>query len=526
MSANGTVAEQTSTSDMLLDARDIQKSFGPTRVLRGTNFSVAAGEIHALLGGNGAGKSTLIKIISGSERRDGGTLCLAGKNVDGAASDALASVGVVHQELALFPHLSVAENIYLPRLKNPAGTIDFKAAASAGRRALSNIDPVLAKEILHKRVIELNLHERQLVEIARVLDVGAQLILLDEPTANLTGAEALKLFAILKQLAKTRGVGIVFVSHRMQEIRQVADVCTVIRDGSTVVFREPVSELSDEHILTAIGGLTRICSPKGAAAARDRAAEPTVEAETSDTGTPTTTYRWSSDPGVADFKLGAIRVILPQSMILGLAGTPVGPMHLIRGLIGLRSAKSSSLTVGAHTSPPRSPAKAVRERVGFVSGDRSKGLFPTLPIVDNICASARVLRRSITTTHREAQEARTAVQRLNMRLSSVWASPSTLSGGTQQKVIIARWLSLKPKLLVLEEPTRGVDAATKADLYAIIRELAQAGTSVIWWSTEHSELVQLCDAVLAFNLDGTPKRVLSGSTLTEEALADATGMVA
>jgi ribose transport system ATP-binding protein len=492
MSANGTVAEQTSTSDMLLDARDIQKSFGPTRVLRGTNFSVAAGEIHALLGGNGAGKSTLIKIISGSERRDGGTLCLAGKNVDGAASDALASVGVVHQELALFPHLSVAENIYLPRLKNPAGTIDFKAAASAGRRALSNIDPVLA----------------------------------NEPTANLTGAEALKLFAILKQLAKTRGVGIVFVSHRMQEIRQVADVCTVIRDGSTVVFREPVSELSDEHILTAIGGLTRICSPKGAAAARDRAAEPTVEAETSDTGTPTTTYRWSSDPGVADFKLGAIRVILPQSMILGLAGTPVGPMHLIRGLIGLRSAKSSSLTVGAHTSPPRSPAKAVRERVGFVSGDRSKGLFPTLPIVDNICASARVLRRSITTTHREAQEARTAVQRLNMRLSSVWASPSTLSGGTQQKVIIARWLSLKPKLLVLEEPTRGVDAATKADLYAIIRELAQAGTSVIWWSTEHSELVQLCDAVLAFNLDGTPKRVLSGSTLTEEALADATGMVA
>ena len=512
---------------MLLEARGIYKSFGPTRVLRGINFAVAAGEIHALLGGNGAGKSTLIKIISGSERKDSGTLFLAGKNIDETSNDASAHVGVVHQELALFPHLSVAENIYLPRLINAAAIIDYREAAKVGRRALSMIDPALADAILYKRVGDLNLHERQLVEIARVLDIGAQLILLDEPTGNLTGGEALKLFAILKQLATTRGVGIVFVSHRMHEIRQVADVCTVIRDGSTVVFREPVAQLSDEHILNAIGGIERGggSTLRSERAARHLPAEPTIVAAGAE-HPQATTYRWGEGPSVADLQLDLIRILVAQGMILGLAGTPVGPVRLMNGLIGLRGASDWPTTVGGRARPPVNPAMAVRERVGFVSGDRSKGLFAALPIVDNICVSARVLRKQVLTTRGEAQDAHAAVRKLSMRVSTVWASPSTLSGGTQQKVIIARWLALKPQLLVLEEPTRGVDAATKSDLYSIIRELAQSGTAVIWWSTEHSELVELCDAVLAFDLEGRPKSVLTGSTLTEEALADATGMVA
>lgn len=519
---------------MLLEARDIDKSFGPTKVLRGVNLSVASGEIHALLGGNGAGKSTLIKIISGSERKDGGVLFLADQDMDAPSSDNLASVGVVYQELALFPHLSVAENIYLPRLKNPFGSTDYRRAASVGRHALSMIDPALSNAILYRRVGELNLHERQLVEIARVLDAGAQLLLLDEPTGNLTGGEATKLFAILKQLAQSRGVGIVFVSHRMREIRQVAEVCTIIRDGSTIVFREPLTDLSDEHILSAIGGIPRERVPESTVQRATRVfhLDPTVVLTESNRATPeaaivqTATYRWGDGASIADLQLGTIRVFVAEGMILGLAGTPVGPVRLMRSLIGLRDARSWSTTVGTRSRPHRSPAIAVRNRVGFVSGDRSKGLFFALPIVDNICAAARIFHRRLVTSSKEAQESRSAASRLSMRLSSVWSSPSTLSGGTQQKVIIARWLALKPKLLVLEEPTRGVDATTKVDLYSLIREMAESGTSVIWWSTEHSELVELCDAVLAFDLDGQPKQVLTGAKLTEEALAQATGMVA
>src|SRR5690349_8778006 len=229
----------------LLEARGITKSFGPTRVLRGVDFAVAAGEIHALLGGNGAGKSTLLKIVSGTETRDGGSLLYKGHDIDHHEGREARSGGiaVVHQELALLPHLTVAENIDLPHHRRGASLFSQRSAHRIALDALSLIDRDFARRAVGRQAGDLTLHGQQLVEIARALNSGAQLILLDEPTANLTAGETERLFDALRGLVRETRICVVFVSHRMREIRQIADVCTVIRDGVSAINRAPLGSI-------------------------------------------------------------------------------------------------------------------------------------------------------------------------------------------------------------------------------------------------------------------------------------------
>lgn len=483
--------------EFVLEALDIEKSFGATSVLRKANLRVARGEIHALLGGNGAGKSTFIRIVSGSLRRDAGVISVAARQ-DYDASE----IAVVFQELALLPDLSVAENIHLPHRRDALGRIDDRQMEASATEALEMIDPALVLS-LRRSVSSLDLHQRQLVEVARALSSGAKLILLDEPTANLTFADADRLFSILRRLTN-HGISILLVSHRMSEIRAAADVCTILRDGRSVVDRRALADISDQEIVQAMMGDVQEKGQTSAQAAKAKA----------------TGFSLSLAKGHTD-------IFLPAGGILGLAGAPDGPAGVINALTGADSHSPWSIALDGQSRRFRSPVEAVRSGVGYVSGDRAeKGILATLPILDNLAAAGRIARKQWLALPQEVREAASALRRLSIKASSLDALPQTLSGGTQQKLLIARWLDLAPKILVLEEPTRGVDIATKREIYQIIRTVAAAGTIVVWWSTEFSELVEICDRVITFNLQGEVSGLLKREEISEVAMARATGMAA
>jgi ribose transport system ATP-binding protein len=492
----------------LLDAQGITKSFGATSVLRGMDFAVAPGEVHAFLGGNGAGKSTLLKIVAGILHQDGGTLHYRELDVHDSAGRAARDAGlaVVHQELAVIPHLSIAENIDLPRYHKGARLFNRRHAHDAAVEALSLIDKDFAAQSTDRLVSTLSLHERQMLEIARALKSGAELLLLDEPTTNLTGEEAERLFAVLRRLVETAKIAVVFVSHRMKEIRQVADVCTIIRDGQCALHRTPLSKLSDAEIIEKMG--QNVVADAQAPVVIPRIG-PKVQGDAlSITG------------------LG-LDIDIGPGQILGLAGAPTGPQALIDHLIGDRAQAGVHIIHGGQTRDDRSPRQAVANGVGFVSGDRAnRGMLATLPIIDNMLASRRIAEARKFVRRDEAGEAAGLLEKLRIKAGSLWDLPASLSGGTQQKLIIARWLNLRPKMLVLEEPTRGVDVGTKREIYVLIRAMAEAGTTVIWWSTEQTELLELCDRILAFGPDGKAIALLTGAQINEELLAAATGLAA
>lgn len=508
----------------LLTARAIVKSFGPTSVLKGFDISIAPGEVHAFLGGNGAGKSTLIKIISGQFERDGGTLEFDGQAIGASVGGHIAAgtIAVVNQELALLPHLSVAENIAMPRLRRGAAKYSERASMDIAVEALSLIDPQFAHESSGRLVGDLTLHERQLVEIARALGSGAKLLLLDEPTANLTAAETIRLFTVLRRLIADTGLAVLFVSHRMREIRQIADVCTIIRDGKTAVDRVALDAITDREIIECMGQSVVVddAVARVAESAELGQAHPAGEQVMGDGG-------GRIHAGALRIERDGVAIDVPAGAIVGLAGAPVGPSSLIDALTGIAPAGSWAITRDGARVGYSHPSAGARDGVGFVSGDRSnKGVLATLPIVDNLVAAARVVNRRSVVKREEIEQSTRLLDALKIRAGSLWDLPATLSGGTQQKLLIARWLLLRPRLLVLEEPTRGVDIRTKREIYALIRKMAQQGTTIVWWSTEYIELVELCDTVLAFDLDGKPTEVLRHADVNETQLAAATGMAA
>lgn len=505
------------TPSYVLAGRAITKSFGATSVLKGFDLCVGQGEVHAFLGGNGAGKSTLIKIISGQHQRDGGSLSFDGQEIDSVRRDHVqaGAIAVVNQELALLPHLTVAENIALPKFCRAAQRYDHKLAQQMSIDSLSLIDRQFAHEAANRMVGELTLHERQLVEIARSLGTGAKLLLLDEPTANLTTAETEKLFAVIRRLVAETRLAVLFVSHRMQEIRKIADVCTIIRDGKTAVDRVRLADITDQQILECMGqcnvGEAEEATDGGNLTLRQRRFTPVA----------------SASAEALTIAKGGVRLPLRPGEIIGLAGAPTGPTALINQLAGLDAMGHWDIRRDDQPVRYAHPAAAVRDGIGLISGDRvNKGILSTLPILDNLLASSRIVERAWLLRPEEIQKARKLLNALNIRAGSLWDLPGKLSGGTQQKLLVARWLLLEPKILVLEEPTRGVDLRTKREIYALIREMAERGTTVLWWATEYVELVELCDTVLAFDLEGRPTSILNDGEINEAKLASATGMAA
>ncbi|RUM08841.1 ATP-binding cassette domain-containing protein [Rhizobium chutanense] len=497
------------TSRNVITVRGLTKSYGATSVLKGVDFSVARGEVHALLGGNGAGKSTMIRIFTGAASRNDGEIRFfdsAGR--ERSETEGRAKVAVVHQELALLPHLTVAENIALPHHRSGMRLFKRSAAARQAFEALRMIDQDFAATSLHRLVGSLSLHEGQMVEIARALSSGAELILLDEPTANLTALETERLFAVLRKLTRENGLSVVFVSHRMKEIRQIANVCTIIRDGRTVVDRQTMDELADVAIIEKMG---QAAASHAVERARPSAMKP-------DPFTPADTIT-IEEPG--------FRLELQPGTILGVAGAPAGPAALIEGLTGAARARRWTVTRAGWPDRFQSPRLAARLGAGYITGDRSrKGVLHSLPIIDNVMASRRVVRGAAIAGGAEGAECLDLLKALKVKAASVWDLPNTLSGGTQQKLLIARWLGVPSRLLVLEEPTRGVDIGTKREIYQLIRQMAASGTVIVWWSTENVELLEVCDRVVAFDTEGRCAGVLEQVDFSEEKLVTLTGMAA
>jgi ribose transport system ATP-binding protein len=459
-----------------LCVRGAKKSFGPTRALDGVDLSVAPGEVHALLGENGAGKSTLLNVLAGAHALDEGAIVLDGAPYAPRDPRAArrAGVAMVHQELSLCPHLDVAENIALGA--EPA-RFGFVRRAEQEQRAREILAP-LASVDPRALVGELPPAAQQIVEIARALAQSAcRVLILDEPTSSLSGAEVDRLFAVLRRL-RDAGVSVLYVSHFLEEVRSLADRFTVLRDGRSVGS----GAIAD----TGIPALVEMMA--------GRAVETLYPRSARTPGAPVLTAL-----GLA----GAVKptradLVLHRGEVLGVAGlVGAGRTELIRAIFGLDPVRRGSVTVAAYTGPA-SPARRLAQGVGMLSEDRKgEGLALSLSIADNVTLSTlhRLGPGGFVSDRRQREAALRVTSRLAVRCRDVGQPVRDLSGGNQQKVALGRLLHHDVDVLLLDEPTRGIDVASKAQIYAVIDELARAGKAVLFVSSYLPELLGVCDRV-------------------------------
>lgn len=488
----------------VLDATGVTKSYGGVAALRGCDFAVAPGTVHALLGENGAGKSTLVKVLAGAVRPDAGTIRLDGAPVrfGTSAEAARHGVAVVSQELNLFPDLDVLANLFTKREPRRGPFVD--------RRAMTALaEPVLAElgldVPLGRAVRDLSLAQRQLVEIAKAMLTRPRVLILDEPTSALDDSSTQRLLGILDVL-RQREVAVVFVSHILEDVMQLSDYVTVLRDGAVV---QPAAA---RHMVTIDGIVHAMLGDKLAAAAARPAAMASVGGEALVVSDVTV-------PGV----LAEIDLTASVGEIVGLAGVAgAGHQAILEVIGGIRPAASGRLRLpgAADDGPlPRGLRQAVRRGIAVVSGDRRLGLMLDKPLWHNIiqvrsvalAADGPVLRPG-PLRERAARRAR----QLGVRTTGVDQTTGLLSGGNQQKVVLAKWLEAAPSTLLLDDPTRGVDVGAKAETHELIRAAA-VDAAVLLCSTDLDELVTLCDRVLVFRR-GRIAAQLSGDDLNRHRL--------
>jgi rhamnose transport system ATP-binding protein len=491
-------AERTTVPPVrLLDAVAISKAFAGVQALAGVSFDLRPGEVHALVGENGAGKSTFIRIVTGAETPDSGTLIVSGRTLrrfDPASARAM-GIAAIYQQPTLFPDLSVAENIALAL--ETAGVwrrVDWAArmrrAAALLARAGATIDPA-------RRAETLSLPEQQLVEIAKAIGAAARILVMDEPTAALTGAEVARLFSVIGTL-RGAGAGIIYISHRLEEVFAVSDRVTVLRDGATIATRATAGVEPHELIRMMVGRELAGLFPKRPVPLGDVALE---LAGVSNHST-----------GVRDVSLSVRR-----GEILGLAGLAgCGRSELADTIFGLTPADSGEIRISGQTARLDSPARAIRCGVGYVPKDRRQhGVVAEMSIAANISlASLRhVSRGGLIQRSLERDAAARYMTRLGIKAPSTATDVSALSGGNQQKVALARWLMTDARVLILDEPTQGVDVGAKAEIHALFGDLVERGVAILMISSELPELLGMCDRVAVMRA-GTISGVLSGAEAT------------
>ena len=463
----------------LLEARSITKSFAGVRALRDVSFDLHAGEVHALVGENGAGKSTLIRIITGAERADSGRLVVRGREIgdmDPATARA-AGIAAIYQQPSLFPDLNVAENIALA--VEPAGAwgrVDWnerhRRAAELLTRVGASIDPA--------RVVEtLTMPEQQLVEIAKAIGSDARIVIMDEPTASLTEREAERLFGVIGRL-RENGVGIVYISHRMEEVFAVADRITVLRDGETVRTCGVGDVTRQAMIHLMVGRQLGDIFPRRKVATGDVMLEMRNVSRAAS--------------GLKDISL-AVRA----GEILGLAGlVGSGRTEVAETLFGLTPPDAGDVLVRGVPVRLTSPADAIRAGIGYVPEDRRRhGVVLEMSVAANVTMASlgTVSRAGLIDAPRERRLAEDSAEELSIKTSSVLAPVGTLSGGNQQKVALARWLATGPSVLILDEPTQGVDVASKAAVHALMQRLTERGLAIIMISSELPEILGMSDRI-------------------------------
>jgi ABC-type sugar transport system ATPase subunit len=505
----------------VLEAEDIGKSYGGVVALAGAGLVVRPGTVHALLGENGAGKSTLVKIIAGAVPPDTGVLRLDGREVSFAstADAARHGVAVVSQELSLFGDLDVLANLF-PMREPKRGP--FVARGEMERRARPVLHDLGLDVTPRQLVGSLSLAERQLVEIAKALVTEPRVLILDEPTSALEAASTEALMRTLRVL-RERQVAVVFVSHILEEVMALCDEVTVLRDGRPVLEGEPREKLDVETIVGAMLGERR----EGAAAPTADVAAHVAEAVES-----AGDRVLRLEDVVVPRQLDRIRLVARPGEIVGVAGLAgAGHLALIELLSGQRRASGGRAVLPGGRPVPRGLRKAIGAGVALVTGDRWRfGLMLDKPLWENVGqvrAIALAREGPLIRRHRLRRRARAHVGRLRVRAGSVDAHAGELSGGNQQKVVFAKWLDAPASVLLLDDPTRGVDVGAKGEMHALIRSAARAAAIVIIYSTDLDELEILCDRVLVF-YRGTVCTELTGARLRVHTVLEAmnTGAVA
>jgi ribose transport system ATP-binding protein len=487
--------------DLILEITDLTKSFGPICALRGVRFELRRGEIHALAGENGAGKSTLMNVIDGILRPDAGTIRLDGKEVriSSAAMAQSLGIGFVHQEIALCPDVTVAENIFMGVTATSRATLmdyhDIALRAGEILRRLGDINPAAL-------VRTLSISQQQLVEIAKALTLDCRVLILDEPTAALTKRESHTLFGIMRDLA-ARGISIIYITHRMAEIFDNCDRVTVFRDGQFITTMN-VADTTPGAIVSAMVGrvIDDLYPPKQSASER-------------------------SNEIVLDVRnlterrhFAQVSFQLRRREILGFAGLiGAGRSEIARGVCRLEGAVTGEVLLEGRPLRLTDYGHGIAKGIVYLSEDRKgDGLFLDMSIAANVSAlriEQVASRGFIIDERREAELALGLAARLNLKFRHIGQLVSALSGGNQQKVAIAKMLSINPKVIFLDEPTRGVDVGAKAEIHRILRDLARNGVGIVVISSELPELIGLCDRVLVVR-EGRMAGEVAGDDMTEE----------
>ncbi len=464
----------------VLELAGIDKAFPGVRALADVRFDVRPGEVHALLGENGAGKSTLIKIMSGVHSPDGGTMTLDGAALELASPlDAQrAGIATIYQELLLIPELTVAENVFIGHApRSRLGLVDWRRMRDGARELLASLD--IHDLDVDAPVGSLSVGNRQRVEIAKALSQDARVLIMDEPTAALTERDVELLFDIVR-LLRERGVGIVYISHRLEEVFLLADRVTVLRDGHYVATRQVSDTDRDELIEMMVGRRIEALFPK-------------LEAELGE-------VVLEADEVVRQPMTNGVSLELRRGEILGIAGlVGSGRSEFAQTLFGITPLTGGEIRVEGKPVAIRKPADAKALGIAYIPEDRAHhGLVRPMPIAENISLAVldRVSRRAFIDRAAEARLARSSAEQFQIRASGIDQIAGKLSGGNQQKVVLGKWLATRPRILIMDEPTRGIDVGAKAEIHRLMSELARQGMGIIMISSELPEILGMSDRVL------------------------------
>ncbi|MCL6599771.1 MAG: sugar ABC transporter ATP-binding protein [Alicyclobacillus macrosporangiidus] len=493
---------------LLLSAKGITKVFPGTRALSNVSLDIYGGEVHAIMGENGAGKSTLMNILSGAYQPDEGSIVLEGRSVRFShPRDAqLAGISIVHQELSLCNHLSVAENLFMGRMpRRRFGFIDFSSLYERTRQLLSEfgnhgISPSTP-------VSSLSVSQQQVVEIAKALSFDCKILILDEPTSSLSEAEVGTLFSLIRRL-KERGLGILYISHKFNEIFEICDRVTVLRDGE-VVASDTIDRYTSEKIVSLMVGRTLkdYYPPKGRES-------------------PEVVFRvrnLSKRPKFTD-----VSFELRKGEILGVFGlVGAGRTEIARAICGIEPCESGEITIHGVSIKRNSIRDAIEHGLVYLTEDRKQqGLFLKMTVADNIVAPdlQSVSRWGFVDRRRTTQQAESFSTLLKAKFANVTQKVGELSGGNQQKIMVAKWLAVQPKVMILDEPTRGIDVGAKAEIHAILRQLANQGVGIIVISSELPEIIGISDRVLVIHQGRIAAELRGDQMREEEIMAYASGL--
>ena len=483
-------------SEWLLQAEGISKRYGGLQALDAVRLDVGYGETHALVGENGAGKSTLMKILGGIVKRDGGRIVFDGREVSfHTPQDALkAGIAIIHQELSMLPELNISENVYMGRMPaKGGGRVDWKRLAELTAMQLAKVGLDLAG---NTQVKQLSMSQRQLVEIAKALSVNARLIIMDEPTSSLSDTEIERLFAVIGDLKK-QNIAVIYISHKLNEVITVADRISALRDGR-YVDTIPKEGATPEKLIQMMVG-------------RDLDRKHVEHGVTGPVR-----MRVS---GLTGARFKDVGFDLHEGEILGFAGlVGAGRSEVARAIFGADPIRSGSIQLDDKAYTPKSPTEAIAAGIAMVAEDRkAQSLFLDLSIRSNM-SMARLPRLTEGGRVRErliqklVDQYRTS---LSIKMKADTDPVKSLSGGNQQKTILGRWLATNPRILILDEPTHGIDVGAKAEIYRLIRELAKSGISILLISSELAEIIAMCDRVAVMH-EGTLKAIIPWNDLSEE----------